>query len=145
MTDDFPPYGKARESLIQKLIGEAEDARRNGRPPPPVMLEHHVLIEETAGQCFGNVYILFGNKGHLVWSPEWRSDVPPENRMTHVGAIGQSTCIGWSNDAGIAPIVISPRCLGAVGTSIDDVEELLLKSGIKVRPRSEPSPPSEMC
>ena len=101
----------------------------------------HLLLE-TGGAWSGSVYAVSGDLGHLVWSPRWRSEVGENERITHVGILGASTCIGWSEAAGVAPAMLAPRDLGEVEPQQHAIEAVILAAGVCARPLSTPPPPA---
>ena len=143
MNDDFPPRGKEKVVILERWRSEDEARRRGETSYAEAEVNNNFrLVEEQDGSTSGNVYIVRGHHGHLVWSPDWRSDVPASLRCTHVGVTGEATCIGWSDSAHLAPLIRTPRLLGECGPDQASVEALLLASGVKVRPRGEEARPA---
>jgi hypothetical protein len=56
------------------------------------------LIQETGGIAPGAIYCVDGDYASMVWSPNWRSEVPEHQRQTHLGVVGQATVTGWPSD-----------------------------------------------
>lgn len=100
------------------------------------------LVQEANG---GPCWLVDGPRGHLCWSPTWRSEVLDHQRISHVGVVGKATCIGWRLDAGVAPFLPGARALAQLELdqrSRQHVEQALLAAGVPVRPAGTPAPPA---
>ena len=98
------------------------------------------LIQETGGSIPGAIYAVDGDACVMVWSPHWRSEVAPDERLTKVGMIGHATCIGWPSDGtgvNCGPMFKAPRTI-ATGlpprASQQAVEAAMLRAGLPVVP-----------
>ena len=92
----------------------------------------------------GNFWLQHDGRGHLVWSPRWRSEVPQAQRHTHVGAMGDAECIGWSDAA--------PPMFGILGAVVvahletgdaHEVEAAVLANGGALRAIGTPPKPAQ--
>lgn len=98
------------------------------------------LVQEAAGPC----WLIDSQRAHLCWSPTWRSEVPEHQRVSHIGVIGASACIGWRLNPGTTPLLPGSKLLATLGDtpSREVVETALLAAGVQVRPANRLPPPA---
>ncbi len=90
------------------------------------------LIQETGGIAPGAIYAVDGDHASMVWSPNWRSEVPEHQRSTHLGVVGQAVVTGWPAWPGPTPGFRKPRKIadGLPATpTAEQVEAALVAAG----------------
>lgn len=83
-------------------------------------------------------WLVHDGRAHLAWSPSWRAEVPQSMRFTHVGAMGEAHCIGWSDDAPPASFLLGATwCTTVQGASdVATVEAAVIAHGGGPRPHA---------
>jgi hypothetical protein len=102
------------------------------------------LIQETGGIAPGAIYCVDGDYASMVWSPNWRSEVPEHQRQTHLGVVGQATVTGWPAWPLPAPGFRKPRVIATelpATPTAEQVEAALIAAGsTAIRRLGTPAP-----